>query len=108
MGSVLGLVLFNNFINDIDSGTECTLSKSADNAKLWGAVDVPEGWDAIQGDLDRLKQWAKENIKRRTAKCKVLYMGHSNPQYQCKLGDRRIEHSPAEKDLGLLVDGSWT
>jgi len=38
------------------------------------------------------------------AKCKVLYQGQGNPQYQYRLGDGRLDSSPAKKDLGVLVD----
>jgi len=55
-GSVLGPMVFNIFINDIDCETECTLSNFADVTKLCTAVDTSEGLDDIHRDIDRLKQ----------------------------------------------------
>jgi len=39
------------------------------------------------------------------SKWTVLYLVCGNLRYQYKLGNVRIEHSPAEKDLTVLVDG---
>ncbi|PKU41381.1 rna-directed dna polymerase from mobile element jockey- hypothetical protein [Limosa lapponica baueri] len=56
-GSVLGPVLFNTFINDIDSGIECTLTKFVDDATLRGVVDMSDGQDVIQRDLEMFKRF---------------------------------------------------
>lgn len=54
--SVLGLVPFNIFDSNMGSGTECVLSKFSNGTKLWGAVDMLKGREAIQKDPDRLQR----------------------------------------------------
>lgn len=54
---VLEPILYNTFINDLDSENEFALSKFVDDTMLSGAADLLKGKDTIQRDFDRLEEW---------------------------------------------------
>ncbi|KAJ7428240.1 rna-directed dna polymerase from mobile element jockey-like [Willisornis vidua] len=63
-----------------DEGIECILSKFADDPKLNGGVETPEGWDTIQRHLDKLEKWAHGNLMRSNKiKFKMLPLGQGKP-----------------------------
>ncbi|KAF7252709.1 Neuromedin-K receptor [Varanus komodoensis] len=104
-GSVLGLILFNLFINDMEEGVNSLLIKFTDNTKTGAVATTEEQVLQIQKDLDRLWKWAGDNrMAFNVDKCKILHLGHRNSCHKYSLGDKWLESSTCERDLGVLVD----
>ena len=76
---VLASILFSMFISDIVSGVKCTLSKSADDTKLWGVLDTHEGQGAMQRNLDGLEQQGQGKFMMFNKS--TLHLGQGNLHY---------------------------
>lgn len=59
-----GSILFNIFNSNQDGATECTLDQIANDTKLKGVADIPDGCAAIQGDLNRLEKWESRSLMK--------------------------------------------
>ena len=103
-GSVLGPVLFITYINDIDEGLNCKISKFADDTKITGRVTTASERLQLQSDLDRLVNWSsKWQMKFNLDKCKVLHIGYHNTHSNYSMDGFRLTEVNQEKDLGITI-----
>jgi len=61
-GSRQGPVVFNVFIDGLDVGAECALSKFIDDTKLGGVADIPESCADIQRDFSKSQKRANKSL----------------------------------------------
>lgn len=61
---------FSHFVSDQDEGIEYILSRFADETELGGNVDLLDGGNALQGDVDKLDQRTEiSHVRFNNAKC---------------------------------------
>ena len=103
-GSVLGSMLFNIFIDDIDEIINAFIRKFADDTKLTRIVESNEDAEAMQKDIDAICEWAKTwAMEFNAAKCKVMHVGRCNKKYEYKMEGEKIAVTEEERDLGVII-----
>lgn len=102
-GSILGLILLNTFLNELDDKANHTLRMFADDTKLGGLGHTLEGSAIIQRDLDRLGKWDDRYfVKFNKENYQVLYLGNHNPRQL--LGTTQLQKNLTENDPDFPVD----
>ncbi|KAJ7395686.1 hypothetical protein BTVI_152133 [Pitangus sulphuratus] len=88
------------------------LSWIADDTKLSGEVDLQKGEQPCRKTLDRLEEWADENLMKFSKdKCKVSHLGEHDPEVQHSTGTY-LAGEQLWKGMGeswwTQAQGEWT
>ncbi|CAM4557507.1 unnamed protein product [Lepidochelys olivacea] len=106
-GSVVGPILFNLLVNDLEKGVNSKAAKFADDTKLLKIVRTKTDCEELQKDLTKLSDWAtKWQMKFNVDKCKVMHIGKNNPNYTYNMMEVNLATTNQEKDPGVSVDSS--
>ena len=77
-GSVLGLLLFLVFVNDIPEWIWTSVKMFANDTKLWTRISTLKDSHVLQDDPDNLMYWSdKWKLGFNPQKCKTMHVGHS-------------------------------
>ena len=103
-GSVLGPLLFILFVNDLDEVVSSSISKFADDTKVYSSVSTHQDSISLQNDLDKLVEWSNTwQMKFNASKCKVIHFGSGNRRHDYNISDTLLEKVDGEKDLGVTI-----
>ena len=111
-GSVLGLILFLLYINDLPEQIHSKVRLFADDTAIYLTVDSKNNCKTLQQDLQKLEAWEKNwELDFNPSKCQVLHISRSrnpikHPYIHHGQVLQEVDHA---KYLGLDInrDSSW-
>ena len=106
-GSVLGLLLFLIYINDIDDGIISKIWKFADDTKICKNIKNEGDVEILRNDLKQLYKWSEDwQMLFNLDKCVVIHMGNKNQKCLYELGGQNLKSVEQERDLGIIMHNS--
>ena len=109
-GSVLGLLLFICYVNNMLEVVHSAVRMLAEDTKIFRQVDSEEEMEDLQSDLKKLKDWADIwQLRFNATQCKVMHLGRNNHCHECVMEHQdsqvKLSVNECEKDLGVNVEG---
>ncbi len=103
-GSVIGPVLFPIYVNDLDDGLTCNVSKFADDTKIASKVISTRDKKFLQKDLDKFSNRARDwQIKFNVEKCRGIHIGINNDNTKYLMSGVEPSVTITETDLGIMI-----
>ena len=102
-GSVLGPILFLIYVNDIDEGLTCKISKFANDTKIMSRVTTTADKLQFQSNLNIVSWSEKWQIKFNINKCKILNIGNNNQYIKYTMNGSEFSKVNHEKDLVITI-----
>ena len=103
-GSILGLLLFTNFTDDIDEEVLYEISRFADDTKIASRVDTLNDIRSMRRTLDKVVAWANMwDTDFSVNKCGVMHIGKINLEFHYQMNDGWVKSVDEERELGVLM-----
>lgn len=100
VGSILGTVLFNIFINDPDAGLKCIQIKFAGDTKLGGTVNSLSRGKAIGEILTNQRAWQSPTTLSLTRENPAFCTGNRQPWLHLHTGEQEAGEQHCGKESG--------
>ena len=110
-GSILGPLLFIQYVNDISDGCSSTVSLFADDVKIFRKIKSTYDSDVLQNDLKLLEIWAKRwKMYFNVEQCKVMSISkeHCYMKFEYYVDGQSLTRVDSMIDLGVTLTTSMT
>ena len=103
-GSVLGLLLFLIYINDLDTNIVSKMSKFADDTKLWKRARNPDDIVELQEDINKHVEWANKWQMGFNVDNVLWYTSDTTTmQSNYNMSNQQMPRSDQQWDLGIII-----
>ena len=105
---MLGLLLFNIYVNDMPNCVNSPILQFADDVKMFWAIGGATEFQQLQADINSFVNWSiKWQLRFNVSKCNLLHLGPLYSYGEYNINGVVVSPSNLVKDLGVLIDNKF-